>query len=89
VQPTYDEMFHFYEGLASVKKDGKYGFIDTSGKLVIAPAFDKAGVFSRGLAAVIMDGNVGYINKKGELVIKAIFDETQGGSWSDFEVANP
>ena len=87
--PTYDEMSHFYGGLASIKKNGKYGFIDGNGKLVITPKFDLVGIFSNGLAAVIIDGKIGYINKKGKLVIKPIFDETQGGRWSDFERINP
>jgi len=31
----------FYEGLAAVKKDGKWGFIDTTGNWVISPIFDR------------------------------------------------
>ncbi|MBL8124778.1 MAG: WG repeat-containing protein [Pyrinomonadaceae bacterium] len=86
--PTYDDMVHFYEGLAAVKKDGKYGFIDGNGRLVIPPKFDLAGSFSYGLAAVMVDGKIGYINKKGNFAIQPIFDETRGGRWSNFDIAN-
>lgn len=59
----------FSEGLAAVKKDGKWGFIDTEGNVVIEPQYDGANSFSEGLAAVQSGGKWGYIDKTGNLVI--------------------
>ncbi|EPU0168906.1 WG repeat-containing protein, partial [Campylobacter coli] len=38
--PKFDDTRSFWEGLAGVKLNGKYGFIDKSGKIVIEPIFD-------------------------------------------------
>jgi len=37
--------------VAHVATEGKYGFIDKSGKYIIEPQFDLAGDFAEGLAA--------------------------------------
>jgi len=55
-------------------ENGKYGFVDNSGKLLIYPVYDYAAPFSEGLALVCVDGKLGYgrcgyINVKGEEVI--------------------
>ena len=42
----------FSEGLGEVEIDGKWGFINTSGKLVIPATFDSVSPFSGGLATV-------------------------------------
>ena len=39
VPPAFEEADFFYEGLAAVRKGGKIGFIDPTGKMVIAPQF--------------------------------------------------
>lgn len=57
----------FSEGLAYVQKAGKYGFIDTTGKLVIPCEWDDAGKFSEGLASVTKTGKSGYIDITGAL----------------------
>ena len=46
------ETDSFSEGLASVKKDGKYGFIDTSGNTKIPLIYDVRIVFQRGWHAL-------------------------------------
>jgi hypothetical protein len=46
-------------------QDGKYGYIDKTGKIVIKPQFDFAESFSEGLAWVSISGKDGYINKTG------------------------
>ena len=56
-----------------VKIDGKYGYADKSGALVIEPRFDGAMLFSEGLAAVKIDEKYGYIDKAGEWVIEPTF----------------
>ena len=53
-----------------IQKDGKYGFADDSGKVVIPCQWKKAYQFSEGLARVKDEnGNCGYIDKTGKVVI--------------------
>ena len=63
----------FSERLAAVRMavgdEYKYGYIDTTGKLVIAPLFDDALPFSSGLALVSIDQRLYYINPAGEMII--------------------
>lgn len=65
----------FSEKLAKVRVDGKVGFIDNSGTLVVKPQFSDSGRYSEGLAPVeFSDGKWGYIDKNGSIVIKPSFD---------------
>ena len=51
-------------------KDGKYGYKDSKGNVVIPFKFHFAHDFSDGMAIVVNEsGEVGYINTKGELAI--------------------
>ena len=50
VAPTYEDAGSFGEGLAAVKKDGKWGYIDKTGKAVIDFKYDYAGTFNEGYA---------------------------------------
>jgi hypothetical protein len=91
-EPVYDDSrFYigassansgFNEGLAPVKKNGKWGYIDLKGKVVIDFLFDDAWCFSEGLAAVKLNEEYGYINNKGKVVIdcnyKSSYDFHQG-----------
>ena len=45
IAPTFESALPFSEGLAAVKLNGKYGYIDDKGKLIIDYQFDKAGNF--------------------------------------------
>ena len=38
----YDNIGEFSDGLAKIKKEGKYGYIDEKGKEVIKPEYDDA-----------------------------------------------
>ena len=42
VSCRYDDAFDFSEGLATVELNGKYGYIDKTGKEVIAIKYDDA-----------------------------------------------
>src|SRR5688500_14549217 len=50
-----------------------WGFIDTTGNLVIEPKYDEAGPFAEGLAAVNEDGKWGFIDPEGKLVIAPVY----------------
>ena len=52
IEPQFDNVSAFSEGLAKVEKDGKWGFIDKNGKVVFEPQFDFVFDFSEGLAKV-------------------------------------
>lgn len=56
----------FSEGLCSVKKNGKYGYIDTSGKEVIPPKYEWALPFKNSKAEITLNGRKLLINNKGE-----------------------
>lgn len=59
----------------SVKKNGKYIFIDGNGNQIVPGTYDFARCFKDGLAAVYKDGKAGYIDATGKLVIPYIFEE--------------
>lgn len=57
----------------SVKINGKWGYIDNTGKVQIEPQFEDAKPFSNGLAAVKMNDLWGYIDSTGQIVIDPVF----------------
>ncbi len=59
-----------------IQEDGKYGYIDKTGKVIIKPQFQNTMGFNEGLAATKMDGKYGYIDTKGNWVIKPQFEFT-------------
>ncbi len=71
------------EGLIVVIKDGKYGYVDTSGNLVIPYQYDSAERFSEGLAPVakMIDGHKkwGVIDRSGKLNIDYKYDLVTSG----------
>ena len=73
----YQRAKSFRYGLASIKTDGKWGFIDRSGEIIINPVYDKTGWFNDdGITAVKKDGKYGFINKLGETTIAHIYQKT-------------
>lgn len=74
IPAQFDEVDSFNEGLATVKIDGKWGFIDPSGKLVIPARYDNVWYFREGLAAVEINGKWGYIDPSGNMVIPTVYD---------------
>lgn len=52
IECKIDHAFQFIDGLAKVKVNGLYGFIDLQGNFVIPAIYDDARSFSEGMAAV-------------------------------------
>ncbi|MFA5804776.1 MAG: WG repeat-containing protein [Melioribacteraceae bacterium] len=62
--------------LLPVKVNGKWGFINEIGKLIIESQFNAVSEFSEGLAEINVNNKWGYINMKGKVVIDPQFDIT-------------
>lgn len=61
--------FPFSEGMAVIiDKDGKYGYINKKGEMIVKPQFEEAGNFSEGVASVFSDGKLNFIGKDGKYV---------------------
>ena len=66
----YDAAHTFApDGLARVRLNNKWGFIDKTGKEVITLKYDNASDFSEGLATVSINNKWGFIDKTGKEVI--------------------
>jgi len=70
----------FSEGLAPLrsKSTGKFGFIDSTGRMVIPFQFDGADGFKQGVARVFLNTNGamkgGYIDRKGKVLLPIEYD---------------
>ncbi|MCB0840501.1 MAG: WG repeat-containing protein, partial [Bacteroidetes bacterium] len=67
------QIENFQDGMARVKIDGKWGYINTTGKIIIPPEYRNAQDFSQGLAAIRFKNGWGYINGQGDIEIKPKF----------------
>ncbi|SFT51634.1 WG containing repeat-containing protein [Lishizhenia tianjinensis] len=63
------------EDLLPIQIDGKYGYMDSKGSLVVEAQFLSAGFFKEGMAIVEKDGLYGYIDKTGVQVADYVFDD--------------
>lgn len=70
-------LFLEADGYAAVKVDGKWGFVDKTGKMVIEPQFADAHSFANGYAAIKKNGKWGFIDENGEIVIRAQFEDAR------------
>lgn len=71
---AYDAMARLTVPLACVKLNGKWGYIDKTGKEVIPCRYDYVESFVNGLARVELNGKYGYIDETGKEVISCRYD---------------
>jgi hypothetical protein len=71
---NYEQVYSYHYGLARVRcvtSHGiHYGYIDTTGSVIIPPIYLEARNFSEGLAAVKTKEGWGFINVKGEFIVQ-------------------
>lgn len=89
LEARFDAAKDFAEGLAPVRKGGKWGFVDKSGRVVIEPRFDDAWPFSDERARIKLGELYGFIDRRGELVIPPRFDYAGGFSEGLSPVSTP
>lgn len=81
-----NRMYVYRDSLALVGRDGKYGYVDLDGNLVIPFYFEDAYQFSEGLASVQYNGRWGYIDTHGDIFLPFIFDLASPYQWGRAEV---
>ena len=70
----YDFQGPFCNGLARVKQKLKWGFIDTTGGVVVPLKYNEVTNFSDGISKVRIGQKWGLIDTKGTVIIKPTFD---------------
>ncbi|HEY9777799.1 MAG TPA: WG repeat-containing protein [Planktothrix sp.] len=71
----------FAENLAPVEVNGKWGYIDKSGKFALKPQFEDAYYFADGLAGIKLEGKYGLIDHTGKIVIAPKYSDV--GSFAE------
>ncbi len=56
-------------------KDGKYGYIHKSGKMVVQPVYNDAYGFDGGYAVVNLEGKYGLIQSNGNIKLPPRYDD--------------
>jgi len=79
IKPEFDSANRFSDGLAAVKKDGRWGYVNLEGRIVIDYHFlAEPGFFSEGRAASRAadqkNDQLGFLDRKGEFVVEPQFD---------------
>ena len=74
VESDVDTWLYYYVQFPLVHINGKFGYIDANGKIVVKPQFVLASYFfDEGLAAVTVGDKWGYIDRNGKSIVKPIF----------------
>ena len=71
------QVGRFRGGLAKIELNGKYGYVDVTGKEVVALKYDSVGSFRGGLAAIQLNGQWGFVDKTGKEVIEPKYDSVE------------
>ena len=69
IEPRFEEVQNFSQGLAAAQTSGKWGYIDKTGQWVISPQFSEASVFNKeGHAFVVVASDMHLIDRTGKLI---------------------
>jgi hypothetical protein len=66
IQPEYELIDNFIDGVAKAKKNGKYGYLDINGKILIPFEFKRINEFGDGRLIASNDDEFAIIDNKGE-----------------------
>lgn len=68
IEPISERPINFSEGYATIRQNGKYGYINSSGDIVIPVIYDKADDFVFAKAKVELNSEKFYINRLGQRI---------------------
>lgn len=74
--PVYfQSIAHCYHDRVRFKKDNKFGYLNSKGKIVILNNFEEAGSFSNGYSIVKVNDKSGIIDTFGNELLPIVYDE--------------
>lgn len=76
-QVEVEKVFPESEGIRGIKRDGRYGFIDSRGRLRVANRYEGIGLFKENLAAVKILGKWGYVNIQDKIIINPSYEKAE------------
>ncbi|MFA5418981.1 MAG: WG repeat-containing protein, partial [Bacteroidales bacterium] len=77
ITPVNEAVGDFVNGVASVKRNGKWGLIDSlSNNLIVPEKYENIGEFSEDHVAVQLGGKWGFINRTGQEVTAIKYEST-------------
>ena len=85
LQPEFDYISDFQNGMAVVSKNEKYGIVNVKGEFVIEMRFDSLKSFENDKYALAKSGEKwGYININGDFVIAPQFDDARSFAGKEY-----
>lgn len=73
IPKAFERAMPFSEGIAAVRINGLFGYVDRTGTVVIEPQFDLAGPFHDGFAEVLVGQHTGVITETAEVALEPQF----------------
>ncbi|MCL6508436.1 MAG: WG repeat-containing protein, partial [Bryobacteraceae bacterium] len=73
IDPQFEFVGNFADGLAPVTVGGRTGYIDQKGRFVVNPQYDLGDEFSEGYAMFSSGNKFGFIDRKGRVMAEATF----------------
>lgn len=67
--------YSYSKGVCSVKSNGKWGYINEKGKIIIPTIYERAYYFNEmGIAPVVKNNKIGFIDLKGKEITQFVYD---------------
>jgi hypothetical protein len=70
-----EKVYEESEGYRVIKRNGRFGFIDSKGRLRIANRYEAVSPFKEGFAAIKILGKWGFINTHDNIVVQPVYEE--------------
>ena len=77
IDPEYQKIYEFKNGIAKVIKNNKFGYINAKGDVMIDPEYQKIYEFNNGIAKVIKNNKFGYINSNGKELLPCVYEKIE------------
>ena len=77
IEPEYQQIYEFNNGIAKVIKNNKFGYISANGDVLIEPEYQEIFEFKNGIAKVIKNNKFGYINSSGKELLPCAYEKIE------------